>query len=233
MKTKKLSKRLSACLDALFPLKRIADIGTDHAYLPCHGIATTALDSAIAIDVIDGPLMQAKATIKAYGFQEQIELRKGSGLEPLVAGEVEGAVIAGMGGKLIAQLITDSLSVAKSMKKMVLQPQSGEYTLRRSLFKQGFTIINEELLEEDGIIYTVITIQPGKQAFDEIDCLFGPILKKEPASRHFITKWQRELMAIDEILDKVPVGNPKRDAFEAKKRQIEEVLTHVTDERCD
>jgi len=227
MKTKKLSKRLSACLDALFPLKRIADIGTDHAYLPCHGIATTKLDSAIAIDVIDGPLMQARATIKDYGLQEQIEVRKGSGLEPLVIGEVEGVVIAGMGGKLIAQLLLDSLEVAKSMKKLVLQPQSGESTLRRTLFDNNFSIIGEELLEEDGIIYTIITAQLGKQDFDELDIRFGPMLRMNQTCPHFIAKWQRELIAVDDVLNKIPVGHSKRSEFEEKKRLIKGVVGHV------
>jgi len=231
MKTKKLSKRLSACLNALFPLKRIADVGTDHAYLPCYGITTGRLTSAIAIDVIDGPLMQAKATIKDYGLQDQIEVRKGSGLEPLVVNEVEGVVIAGMGGKLISQLIVDSLDVAQSMKKLILQPQSGEYTLRRTLFENDFLIINEELLEEDGIIYTIITAQPGKQDFDELDYLFGPMLRKEPTNGHFITKWERELIAIDEVLGKIPRDNPKRDEFEEKKERIQEVLSNGANTR--
>jgi len=227
MRTKKLSKRLSACLDALFPLKRIADVGTDHAYLPCHGVATGKLTSVIAIDVIDGPLMQAKATIKDYGLQDQIEIRKGSGLVQLAINEVEGVVIAGMGGKLISQLLLDSLDIAKSMKRLVLQPQSGESTLRRTLFDNGFSIISEELLEEDGIIYTIITAEPGKSRFDENDIRFGPILKKDPNNSHFIAKWERELVAVDEVLDKIPAGNPKRSEFEEKKQLIKGVIGHV------
>ena len=223
---KKLSRRLSACLDALSSLSRIADIGTDHAYLPCHGIATGVIDAAIAIDVIDGPLAQAKQTISDYGLSEKIELRKGSGLTPLQVGEVEGVVIAGMGGKLIAQLLEERLPVAKSLKKMVLQPQSGAYNLRKMLSKHGFHIIMEQLIEEDDIIYTIITAEPTNEPIilAESSYYFGPMLLKDAKNPLFIKKWQAELKSIDEVLVKIPFDNPKRLEFEEKKQMIKEVL---------
>ena len=225
---KKLSNRLSACLNALFPLKRIADIGTDHAYLPCVGVTTGKLTSAIAIDVIDGPLMRARTTIQDYGLVEQIEVRKGSGFEPLAVGEVEGVVIAGMGGKLIGKLMVDSLDVAQSMKRLVLQPQSGEATLRRTLFDHDFTITNEQLLEEDGIIYTIITAIPGEANMTELDVTFGPLLRQNVKAKLFIQKWQQELTAINKVIRNIPEDNVRRTEFEQKRKLIEEVLTGAT-----
>ena len=227
---KKLSKRLSACLDVLSSLSRIADIGTDHAYLPCHGIATDVIDSAIAIDVIDGPLAQAKKTIAYYGLSDKIELRKGSGLEPLEIGEVEGVNIAGMGGKLISQLLLANLPVAKSLKKLVLQPQGGEAILRKMLYENDFTIINEMLLEEDGIIYTIITAVP-EQLFDhrysELDITFGPILRQNVKDELFIKKWNHEITATSEILNKIPEENERRNEFEQKEKLMKDVLSGV------
>lgn len=225
---KKLSRRLSACLDALSSLSRIADIGTDHAYLPCYGITNGIIDSAIAIDVIDGPLVQAKRTIADYGLAEKIELRKGSGLEPLVIGEVEGVNIAGMGGKLISQLLRDCLPIAKSMKKLVFQPQGGEAILRRTLYENNFAIIDELLLEEDGIIYTIITTQPSQNVeFTELDITFGPVLRKRVSDKLFIKKWSKEMIAIDEVLSKIPAGNERRVEFIKKQQLIKDVLARV------
>ena len=221
---KRLSIRLSACLDALSSYKKIADIGTDHAYLPCFGISSGIIEQAIAIDVIDGPLAQAQATIADYGFTDKIELRKGSGLQPLVAGEVDAINIAGMGGKLIARLLLESLPTAKSMKRLVLQPQAGEATLRRTLFENGFVVVDELLLEEDEIIYTIITAEPGNTNWDELDIEFGPMLRHSTNDPLFQQKWQHELDKIDEALGRIPADNQRRAEFEQRKELIQEVL---------
>ena len=233
---KKISKRLSACLDALSSLSKCADIGCDHAYLPCYGISEGIIDSAIAIDVIDGPLDQARRTIADYGLTDKIELRKGSGLEPLSIGEVEGVSIAGMGGKLISQLLEDNLPIAKSMEILVFQPQGGESILRRTLYENDFSITNEQLLEEDAIIYTIITAVPEGCAtkpsenikFTELDIIFGPILRQYVKDELFIKKWSQEVAAIDKILIKIPEGNKRKKEFEQKKQLIKDVLAGVT-----
>jgi len=226
---KNLSKRLSACLSALSSHSRIADIGTDHAYLPCYGVANGIIDSAIAIDVVDGPLAQAKATIADYGLEDKVELRKGSGFEPLEEGEVEGVNIAGMGGKLISQLLLDSLSIAESIETLVLQPQGGEFTLRSVLDENYFKVTNEQLIEEDGIIYTIITAEPAvfNNTLVYKELLFGPVLLKNPENELFIKKWQQELGAIDEILSQIPDGDERKFEFERKRKLIEDVLAGV------
>ena len=226
---KKLSKRLSACLDALSSLSSFADIGCDHAYLPCYAVLQGIIDSAIAIEVIDGPLAQAKQTIAHYGLTHKIEVRKGSGLGPLSIGEVEGLNIAGMGGKLISQLLLASLPIAKSMEILALQPQGKEALLRRTLFENDFAIINEQLVEEEGIIYTIITAKPSRHLeFVELDVTFGPILRKDVKNKLFIKKWHQEIAAIDEILSKIPNDNERKKEFEQKKQLIKDVLAHVT-----
>ena len=230
---KKLSRRLSACLDALSSLSRVADIGCDHAYLPCYAVANGIIESAIAIDVIDGPLTQAKRTIAAYGLMDSIELRKGSGLEPLEIGEVEGVVIAGMGGKLIGQLLEDSPDVAKSMKRLVFEPQGGEPYLRRILWKMGIEIIDEQILEEDGIIYIIMTAMPSKHYDYEVngntmlDELFGPILRQNVSNKLFIKKWHQKIAKIDKALISIPLESERRTEFKQKKQVIKDVLAGV------
>jgi len=226
---RRLSMRLSACLNALSSLSRIADIGTDHAYLPCYGVANGIIDSAVAIDVIDGPLAQAQATIADYGLEKKIEIRKGSGLAPLVVGEVQGVVLAGMGGRLITRLLLDSILVAKSMELLVLQPQSGEFGLRQFLFDNHFEIVDELLVEEDGIIYTIIVAKPSEKVDvdNHLDLVFGPVLRKNPQDGLFIKKWMAELVAVEAVLGQIPAENPKRGEFERKRKLIRDVLAGV------
>ncbi|MCL1990331.1 MAG: class I SAM-dependent methyltransferase [Defluviitaleaceae bacterium] len=225
---RKLSKRLSACLDALSSHSRIADIGTDHAYLPCYGIVAGIIKSAIAIDVIDGPLEQAKSTIDHYELAGRVELRKGSGLEPLKIGEVEGVVMAGMGGRLISQLLLKSLPIAQSMKTLVFQPQGGEAILRRMLVENNFVIIHEQLLEEDGLIYTVITAKPDEMmTYTALDITFGPILRQHVQDPLFIKKWEQEMAAIDRVVREIPAGNERKQAFQEQQQRIKDVLAGV------
>ena len=229
---RKLSKRLSACLDALSSLSRIADIGTDHAYLPCYGILAGIIDSAIATDIIDGPLIQAKRTIAHYGLTDKIELRKGSGLEPLEIGEAEGVIIAGMGGKLISQLLEESRDIAQSMKLLVFAPQGGEALLRGYIMRHGFIIRDERLLEEGGIIYTIIIVEPTVMSFsgdiDGMICdeIFGSILRRRDVKKElFIKKWNQEIAKIDKILKNIPVGNKRIAELEREKNLIKDVLS--------
>ena len=227
MVNKKLSNRLTACLEALAPSKTIADIGTDHAYLPCFGIATGKLKSAIAIDVIEGPLMQARSTIKDYGLENHIEVRQGSGLEPLKHAEVEGIVIAGMGGKLISQLLTDSITIAKSVKKLVLQPNAGDHILRKMLFENNFEIIDEKLILEDGHLYPIIVAIPeSPQKYSSDDIMFGPILKLNVTNPLFIMKCEREIIKIDTVLNNLPENHPRILHFKEQKQQIRNVMRH-------
>jgi len=223
---KQLSQRLSACLNALSSFKTIADIGTDHAYLPCIGITQNIIDKAIAIDVIDGPLEMARRTINSYGLEKVIELRKGSGLAPLKIGEVEAANIAGMGGNLIAKLITDNLEIAKSLKMLALQPQGAELNLRKTLNDNRFEILNEVILEDEGLIYIVISARYNEDTLPLTDeqLQFGPTLLKNPQATLFQKKWLNEVSAIKKMLKKIPDHNPKRSYFQQELLMINEVL---------
>ena len=133
-----LSLRLQTCLDALHPLQSIADIGTDHAYLPCAGLLRGQLKRAIAADVGGGPLEAAKATISKYNLDDLIETRLGSGLSVIKPGEVEGVVIAGMGGKLITSILEADIPLAKSFNRLILQPNLDANVLRTFLMKNQF-----------------------------------------------------------------------------------------------
>ena len=176
-----LSLRLQTCLDALHPLQSIADIGTDHAYLPCAGLLRGQLKRAIAADVGVGPLEAAKATISKYNLDDLIETRLGSGLSVIKPGEVEGVVIAGMGGKLITSILEADIPLAKSFNRLILQPNLDANVLRTFLMKNQFEIVDEKIVLDEKKFYEIIVVQPSQTpvVYNELDLEFGPVLRRQ------------------------------------------------------
>ena len=115
----------------------IADIGTDHAYIPVHTCETGWCPSAIAADIVPGPWRPAKAHVAGAGLTDRIDCRLGDGLTCVERGEVDGAVICGMGGSLMIKILQQSRDVWQSLKFVVLQPQSDSGDLRRCLYEAG------------------------------------------------------------------------------------------------
>ena len=103
----------------------VADIGTDHAYLPVWLMQKGLIKAAIAADIAEGPCRAAQTNIGMYGLKDKIEVRRGSGLTVLKPGEADGAVIAGMGGSTIVQILEESPDVAKTLKFLIVQPMAG------------------------------------------------------------------------------------------------------------
>lgn len=154
--------------------RTVADIGTDHGYIPIYMAMNDMADRVIACDVNEGPLKKANENIEKYGLGNKIESRLGSGLEPVAKAEVETAVIAGMGGMLITTLLGKDLELTKSIKQLVLSPHLDLYETRKYLHRIGFMIEKEAMLKDEGKFYTVISAVAGneKYALDQ-DYLFG------------------------------------------------------------
>jgi len=153
-----LSLRLSAIADMVTTGNRLVDVGCDHGYLPVYLIQQKKIPSAIAMDVRKGPLSRAKEHIRQYGLEEYIQARLSDGLENLKAGEGDTLVIAGMGGPLMERILTDGQSVRDSFSEMILQPQSDIPHFRRFIQSQGFQIVEEKIVEEEGKFYPMMRV---------------------------------------------------------------------------
>ena len=226
MVTFELSNRLKTCLVYLAGIEKIADIGTDHAYLPCYGILNGFLKTAIAADVVEGPLKMAAKTIEKYNLTNNVELRLGSGLSILSPGEVNGVVIAGMGGKLISSLIEADLEVAKSMKRLVLQANVDAAHLREALMGWGFEITAESIILEDGKYYEIMVAQPvmNPVTYSDLELAFGPALLKNVHEKAFQNYWRYRLLKQEAILSRLPSGHPKFETVRQRIHQIKGVL---------
>ena len=157
-----LSPRLQAVLD-FCSCNVLADIGTDHAYLPIAAVGQKICKNAIACDLNPGPLKIAAENISKAGFSGQIQTRLGDGLMPIAPGEADCIVIAGMGGMRIWGILLEGMEQARLAKHLVLQPQHDSVLLRKNLHLAGFEIQDEQLTREKiggkELFYVVLAAQ--------------------------------------------------------------------------
>lgn len=155
----------------------LADIGTDHAYLPARLVEAARIPRAIAGDLVPGPLDAARLTIAQAGLADRIALRLGSGLKILRPGEATCATICGMGGPLIAEILADG--PLDGLRRLILQPMAGEERLRAWLTANGWRLTAEELVEDAGRLYVILVAEPGEMRLTERELLVGPFLRRQ------------------------------------------------------
>lgn len=172
-----LSKRLQTIADLVPEGMRVADIGTDHGYIPIHLIQNDKATYCIASDINKGPLESAKRNMAKYNISH-IETRQGSGLQTIRKEDnLDVIIIAGMGGYLIHDILENDLEIVKGMKKIILQPQNNIPELRKYLHQIGFKIEQEVFLEEDGKYYTIIVAILGQEKYKkEYEYVYGKYL---------------------------------------------------------
>ena len=161
MKQIELSPRLAMVADMIPRGMRLADVGTDHAYLPTALVQQGKITSAIAADLRPGPLSRAKSTVQEYGLQENIRFRLCDGLKGIGPDEVDAVVIAGMGGETISMILGAAPWTREQNTALVLQPMSSMLELRVWLEKNGYNITKERLAQEGDTLYTAFFVQAG------------------------------------------------------------------------
>ena len=162
MKGPELSPRLAALAAQVPPGARLADVGTDHAYLPVALLAEGRIAWAAATDVHRGPLERAAETARRWGVADRVDLRLGDGLDVLAPGEADTVVLAGMGGALMAQLIDRAPWTRAAL--LLLQPMSTQPELRAYLTTHGYRIERETVVPEGARRYTILTVRGGTDA---------------------------------------------------------------------
>jgi tRNA (adenine22-N1)-methyltransferase len=154
-----LDNRLKLCADFVRNGAKLADIGTDHAYLPVCLCRIGRCPSAIAADINPDPLSRGRTTVANAGMQSQIELRLSNGLQKISADEVDDIVIAGMGGELIAKILEECSFSKNSSKNFILQPMTKSELLIEWLCKNGFEIIKQDCCIASKKCYTVLLVK--------------------------------------------------------------------------
>ncbi len=154
-----LSIRLKCISNMIEPCDSVIDVGTDHGYVPIYLVKNCIIKKAIASDINRGPVEKAKNNIAINNTRQQITCRLGSGLSTVKKGEVQIAIIAGMGGNLIRDILEDDLEVVKELKYMILQPVQNAEVLREYLYNTGYDILDEEICYDDGKFYEILKVR--------------------------------------------------------------------------
>ena len=154
-----LDKRLSAVAALVRKGSRLADIGTDHAYLPVHLVEAGICPSAIASDIGAGPLEAARRTVTENNLTSEIALRLGNGIATVSAGEIDDIAIAGMGGETIVMILEAAQWVKDTYIRLILQPMTRAEDLRRWLLQNGFSILEEHLIIDGRHLYPVLAAE--------------------------------------------------------------------------
>lgn len=195
-----LSKRLQAVADLVGEGTVVADVGTDHGYIPIYLLETRKCQRAYAMDVNEGPLLRAKEHIALHGLLDRIETRLSDGTKALVVGECDTVVIAGMGGALTIRIMEEGKVIFKSLKEFVLQPQSELLKVRQYLTEHGYVIVDEDMVLEDGKFYPMMKVKNGtSKSYSPHELCYGSMLlqKKHPILKLFLEK---EVKLKEEIL---------------------------------
>ncbi|MEH7096799.1 tRNA (adenine(22)-N(1))-methyltransferase [Neobacillus vireti] len=241
MNTDKLSVRLTTVAKYVPEGARLADIGSDHAYLPCYLAKNFKISYAVAGEVAKGPFQSAEKNVLAEGLADKITVRMGDGLEVIQSGEVDCITIAGMGGALISSILESGKDKLGSVKRLILQPNISAVSIRTWLFENNWELIAEEILEEDGKIYEILIAEQGNPAKPyqekrEKQFLLGPFLLKEK-NEIFKKKWdsekknwQRIVEAMEEASETAETIEKKNELIE-KIKLVEEVLSNEESER--
>lgn len=225
----KLTPRLQVIAEKVDKGSIVADIGTDHGYVPIYLIENKISTKVIAADINRGPLDNARKQILMYNFQDEIETRLGNGLDVIKPGEVDTLIIAGMGGLLIRDILMDNLDTTKSIEKLILQPMVAQADLRKWLLSNGFKIIDEQLAKEGHKYYEILVVVKGKDTVKEdIYYEIGAKLieKQDPLLEGYIIKQIGIQHSILKSLENQSSDNACQKSVECRDKifKLEEVL---------
>lgn len=185
-----LDKRLMMCADFVRENARVADIGTDHAYLPLWLCLNGKCPSAIAADINPEPLSRGIEAIKNACAEHLVSARLSDGLEKIKRDEADDIVIAGMGGELIAKIIENCPFSRDSSKHFILQPMTKSEVLIKYLYQSGFEILRQDCCVASGKCYTVILASYTgiKKEYDEVFCYLGRLDPKNNSTHRLFAE---------------------------------------------
>lgn len=172
---------------------RVADIGTDHGYIPAALLLEGRVDSAVAADIREGPLRSAMRTAVELGLEGRMDFRLGDGLGVLAPGEADCAVIAGMGGEAIISILS-AAPWAREGLALILQPMSRAELLRRWLPENGYAVREERLAEDRGRLYPVLAASGGAMPpAADVQAWGGFLLERDPLWGRYLAERIRRL----------------------------------------
>ncbi len=227
MRSIHLDGRLSAAAQLVRPGGVLADVGTDHGYLPAYLVQSGRILRAVASDVKEGPLQSARETVERCGLQERVELILSDGLANVPVEQVTDICIAGMGGELICRIIGDCPALQDPAKRLILQPMTNAGTVRRYLYENGFQILEERAVIDGPYTYCVLLacFTGTPQKIDDLVEWVGKMpMNLDGDSREYILRQQQRADQIAQGLRRSKDKGEKAAYYEDLARRIGECL---------
>ena len=217
-----LTPRL-AMVAAMVPEEaKLADIGTDHAYLPAALVEAGRISDAIAADLRSGPLDRARQTVLEQGLEGQIELRLCDGLSGIGPQEVDTVVIAGMGGETIAAILEAAPWTREQNTRLILQPMSSMDDLRRWLAANGYAIEREDLAREGETLYTAWSVRAGEMSPLTPGQIVAGMNTPHPLRGAWLDLWMGKVQRAREGLER-----SSREAAAGRKQELKELYEEL------
>ncbi|AJO79666.1 tRNA (adenine(22)-N(1))-methyltransferase TrmK [Pseudomonas sp. MRSN 12121] len=194
MNQQTLSMRLERVAAQVPAGARLADIGSDHGYLPVALLRRGVIDAAVAGEVAPTPFHAALRSVRDSGLEQRISVRLANGLAAIEPADGITAIsLCGMGGETIRDILDRGQARLSGQERLILQPNGGEQPLRQWLMDHGYRIVAEEVLHENRFDYEIIVAEPtGPVSYSAEELYFGP-LQLQARSPAFLLKWQRRL----------------------------------------
>ena len=221
----KINSRLKKIGDLVEANSFCLDVGCDHALLDIYLVYRNKNIKAVASDIAEGPLEQAKKNIKRERLDDKIETRLGNGLSTYTD-EIDTVIISGMGGRNIIGICKENLKILKKIKTLIISPNNYQIDVKIFLTSNGFYIDNEEFVKDKNFIYQIIILKRGKKKYTKKEYFFGPkfLEKKGPLFREY---YLRELKS-KEILKSMLPSKYRLKRYQLKK-EIELIKNEIED----
>ena len=225
MNAQQLSHRLTRVAHHVPRGAVVADIGSDHAYLPCYLVLNGIAGKAVAGEVVTGPFESAQRQVRQEGLDKQIEVRLASGLDAIQPEDgITAVTIAGMGGPLICSILEQGKERLAGVERLILQPNVHAKSIRDWAVANSWTIIEEEILKENEKIYEILVFEKVQSPvlMTQQQLLMGPKLLKEQTAI-FQEKWARESNQWKKIVASMEATAQTMEIMEKKQELVEKI----------
>ncbi len=229
MKAVELSARMQALANMVSKGSVVCDVGCDHGWVSIYLIQQKIASRVFAMDVGAGPLKRAEEHIAEYHLETYIETRLSDGLEALEPGEADCMVCAGMGGPLMQKILTEGREKAGAMQELILQPQSEIAAFRMFLRREGYRIVQENMVFEDGKYYPMMKAVPLKELLEADRDISAETGKEKEAVEPEIRLLQ-DIYGPLLLRDKHPV---LMQYLTFSMQQIQELLQHLREQKTE
>ncbi|MGN0298721.1 MAG: tRNA (adenine(22)-N(1))-methyltransferase [Lachnospiraceae bacterium] len=220
-----ISKRLQMVTSLVTEGNVVADVGTDHGFVPLWLVLHKKVPRAIAMDVKPGPLQRAQEHIREYGLEAYIETRISDGLECLAPNEADSIIIAGMGGPLMIRILQDGQTVLETVKELILSPHTEVAEVRRYLQQAGWAVMEEHMVFDEGKYYVFLRAIHGRGDYNtEKDFVYGKRLmeSKSPIFLDYISYCREKQWQVKERL-----LQQESETAKLRLREVEEKIAEL------